>query len=166
MVHNYDNFLDIPCLQKDFSTKVFLRENWWDHSTNLWIDIQNSHQSSARVHHQWYVIVFPWLNYTITSLSWRNSHRCRVLCTGQGMLAPPNTWCHHWLIPRDIPTTNIRWEPCGGWMTVFFMVVSSVIGCVDRMGQSFLSECVFLVFSIIVFGLVVMDFWLLLACGR
>ena len=41
-------------------------------------------------------------------------------------------------------------------MIVLFMVVSFVIGCVDRMCQSFLSECVY--FSIIVFGLVIMDF--------
>ena len=41
-------------------------------------------------------------------------------------------------------------------MIVLFMVVSFVIGCVDRMCQLFLSECVF--FSIIVFGLVIMDF--------
>ena len=39
--------------------------------------------------------------------------------------------------------TNIRKEPCGGWLIVLLMVVSSVIGCVDRMCQLFLSECVF-----------------------
>ena len=49
-------------------------------------------------------------------------------------------------------------------MIVLFMVVSFVIGCVDRMFQSFLSECVFL--FIIVFDLVVMDFLLFLACWR
>ena len=42
-------------------------------------------------------------------------------------------------------------------MIVLFMIVSFVIGCVDWMCQSFLAECVFF-FSIIVFGLVVMDF--------
>ena len=42
-------------------------------------------------------------------------------------------------------------------MIVLFMVVSFVIGCVDRMCQSFLSECVFS-FPVIVFGLVIMDF--------
>ena len=36
------------------------------------------------------------------------------------------------------------------------MVVPFVIGCVDRICQLFPSECVF--FSIIVFGLVIMDF--------
>ena len=44
-------------------------------------------------------------------------------------------------------------------MIVLFMVVSFVIGCVDRMCQLFLSECVcFSFFSIIVFDLVIMDF--------
>ena len=38
---------------------------------------------------------------------------------------------------------NIRREPCGGWMIVLLMFVSFVIGCVDQMCQSFLSECVF-----------------------
>ena len=44
---------------------------------------------------------------------------------------------------------------------IVFLRVSFVIGCVDRMYQSFLSECVFfsLFFSIIFFGLVDMDFW-------
>ena len=41
-------------------------------------------------------------------------------------------------------------------MIVLFMVVSFVIGCVDWMCQSFLSECVF--FVIIVFGLVALEF--------
>ena len=41
-------------------------------------------------------------------------------------------------------------------MIVLFMVVSFVIGCVDRTCQLFLSERV--IFSIIVFGLVIMDF--------
>ena len=42
------------------------------------------------------------------------------------------------------------------WMIVLFMVVSFAIGCVvDRMCQLFLSECVF---SVIVFGLLIMDF--------
>ena len=36
-------------------------------------------------------------------------------------------------------------------MIVLVMVVSFVIGCVDRMCQLFLSECAF--FSILVFGL-------------
>ena len=49
-------------------------------------------------------------------------------------------------------------------MIVLFMVVSFVIGCVDRVCQLFVSECLF--FSIIVFGLVVMDFSPFLACGR
>ena len=35
------------------------------------------------------------------------------------------------------------------------MVVSFVIACVDRMCQLFFSECLF---SVIVFGLVIMDF--------
>ena len=48
-------------------------------------------------------------------------------------------------------------------MVVLFMVVSFLIGCVDWMSQSFLSECVF--FSIIVLGLVVMDFYLSLPVG-
>ena len=43
------------------------------------------------------------------------------------------------------------------------MIVSFVIGCVDWMCQSFLSECVF--FSIIDFGLVVMGFDLSLPVG-
>ena len=145
--------LDIPCSQKDFSTELFLQENWREHSTNLWLDIQNFHQSSTRVHHQWYVIVFQWLNYTIPSLTWWNSHRCQVLCTRKGILTPPDTWCHHWLISRDVPMTNIRRAPCGGWMIILFMVVSFVIGC------GCLSECVF-IFFIIAFGLVVMDFCL------
>ena len=68
-------------------------------------------------------------------------------------------------ITRDAPMTNIRREPCGGWMIVLFMVVSFiVIRCVDGMCQSLLSECVF--FLIIVFGLVVMDFLPFLAFGR
>ena len=138
--------LDNPCLQKDFSTKVFLRENWWEHSTNLWVDIQNLHQSSARVHHQWYVIMFPWLNYTIPSLSWWNSHRCRVLCTREGMLTLPDTWCHHRLISCDVPMTNSRREPCGGWMIVLFMVVSFITGCVNHFFQS-VSLFSFLFFS-------------------
>ena len=51
--------------------------------------------------------------------------------------------CHHQLISCDVPMTNIRREPCGGWMIVLFMVVSFVIRCVDRMCQSFFSECLF-----------------------
>ena len=54
--------------------------------------------------------------------------------------------------------TNIRRKPFRGWMIVLFMAVSFAIGCVDRICQSFLSECVFLSFPIIVFGLAVMDF--------
>ena len=149
-------------LGERLSAKVFLRENWWEHSVNLWVDIQNFHQSSTRIHHQWYVIVFPWVNYTIPSLSWWNRHRCRVLCTRQGMLTPPDTWCHHWLISRDIPTTNIRREPCGGWMIVLFMIVSY-----HRMCQSFLLESVFpVVFLIRVSGHVLMDFDLSLPVGH
>ena len=47
-------------------------------------------------------------------------------------------------------------------MIVSFMVVSFIIGCVDRMCQLFLSECLF---SVMVFGLAVMDFLPFLACG-
>ena len=151
--------LDIPCLQKDVSTKVFLQENWWEHSTNLWVNIQNLHQSSTRVHYQWYVIVFWCLSYTIPSISWWTSHRCLVLYTKQGMLALADTWCYHWLISRDVRMTNIRRELYGGWMIVLFMVVSFVIGCVSYSFQN-------VFFSIIVFGLVIMDFWPFLACGR
>ena len=62
---------------------------------------------------------------------------------------------------------NIRKEPCGEWMTVLFMVLSFVIGCVDWICQSFLSGCVgVFFFSTNVFGLVVMDFLFFLACGR
>ena len=43
--------------------------------------------------------------------------------------------------------TNIRRKPSGGWMIVLFMAVSFAIGCVDRICQSFLSECVFFIFS-------------------
>ena len=42
-------------------------------------------------------------------------------------------------------------------MIVLFMAVSFVTGCVDRMCQLFLSECVY--FSIIVFSFVIMDFF-------
>ena len=59
--------------------------------------------------------------------------------------------------------TNIRKEPGGGWMIVLLIVVSFVIGCVDPMCQSFLSERVF--FFIIVFGLVVWIFYLSLPVG-
>ena len=61
--------------------------------------------------------------------------------------------------------TNIRREPFEGWMIVLFMIVSFVIECVDRM--SFLSECVLssFLFSIIAFGLVVIDFDLSLPVG-
>ena len=52
--------------------------------------------------------------------------------------------------------TNIKREPCGGGMTVLFMVVSFVIGCVDQMCWLFLSECA--LFSIIGFGLIIVDF--------
>ena len=33
----------------------------------------------------------------------------------------------------DVPMTNIRREPSGGWMIFLFIVVSFVIGCVDWM---------------------------------
>ena len=49
-------------------------------------------------------------------------------------------------------------------MIVLFMVVSFVIGCVNRMCQLFLSECV--LFSIIVFSLVIVNFLPFFACGR
>ena len=74
------------------------------------------------------------------------------------MLTPLGTWCHHWLVSSDVPVTNIRRGPCEWWMIVLFMVGSFVIGCVGRMCQLFLSECVFF-YSIIVFGLVTMDFF-------
>ena len=48
-------------------------------------------------------------------------------------------------------------------MIVLFIVVSFVIGCVDRICQLFLSECVF--FSIIVFGLSLWIFDLSLLVG-
>ena len=53
-------------------------------------------------------------------------------------------------------------------MIVLFMVISFILGCVDWICQSFLSGCVaFLVFfSTIAFGLVVVNFWPFLACGR
>ena len=81
----------------------------WEYSKNLWVDIQNFHQSSTRVNHQWYVIVphgsiiyLPSADEivtgdTILSLSWWNNHRCWVLCPKQGMLTSPDTWCYHWL---------------------------------------------------------------------
>ena len=58
--------------------------------------------------------------------------------------------------------TNVGKEPCGWWMIVLLMVMSFVIGCVDRMCQSFLSGCAVLFcffFPTIAFALVVvMDF--------
>ena len=48
-------------------------------------------------------------------------------------------------------------------MIVLFMIVSFVIECVDWMCQLLLSECVFI--STIVFGLVIMDFYLSLLVG-
>ena len=42
-------------------------------------------------------------------------------------------------------------------MIALFMIVSFIIGCVDRMCQSFLSECLSLFFSIIVLAL---SFWI------
>ena len=61
---------------------------------------------------------------------------------------------------RDVRMTNIRKEPSGGWMIVLLMVVSFIIGYVDRMCQSFLSGCVlfFFFFSTIIFDTVVVDF--------
>ena len=44
-------------------------------------------------------------------------------------------------------------------MIILLMVVSFVIGCVNRMCQSFLPECVFFFIFIVVFGLVVMNFF-------
>ena len=52
--------------------------------------------------------------------------------------------------------THIKKDPGGGGMIVLLMVCVFVIGCVDRMCQSFLSECVF--FFIMVFGPLVMNF--------
>ena len=52
--------------------------------------------------------------------------------------------------------TKITKEPCEGWMIVLFTVVSFVVGCVDQICQLFLSECV--IFSVIGFGLVIVDF--------
>ena len=47
--HDYDNcFSRHPYLQIDFSTRAFLRENWWAHSTESWLDIENLHQSSKK----------------------------------------------------------------------------------------------------------------------
>ena len=54
---------------------------------------------------------------------------------------------------RDLPMANIRREPCGGWVIVLFMVVPFVIGCVDRMCQLFLSECVFFQLSFLALSL-------------
>ena len=48
-------------------------------------------------------------------------------------------------------------------MIVLFMIVSFVIGCVDRMCQAFLSECLFFIIDV---GLVDMNFLPFLACGR
>ena len=45
--------------------------------------------------------------YHVLSFSWWNNHRYWVLCTKQGMLTPPNTWCHHWITSHDVPLTNI-----------------------------------------------------------
>ena len=49
--------------------------------------------------------------------------------------------------------TKIRKEPCGEWMIVLFMVISFIIGCVDRMCLSFHPGCV--IFINHSFGLVV-----------
>ena len=43
--------------------------------------------------------------------------------------------------------TNIKEEPFGGWVIVLFMVMSFVIGCVNRMCQSFHSGCVCVFFN-------------------
>ena len=59
-------------------------------------------------------------------------------------------------------------------MTVLFMAVSLVIGCVNRMCQSFLSDCVFTLFSFyFIFVFFNHSFWpcrygalAFLACGR
>ena len=47
------------------------------------------------------------------------------------------------LISLDVPVANIKKGQCGGKTTVLFMVMSFIIGCVDRMCQSFLSGCLF-----------------------
>ena len=79
------------------------------------------------------------INYIIPSLSWWNCHRCRVLCTRQGMLIPSDTWCHHWLISA-VPVTNIQRESCGGgwllysWLCLLLLDVS--IGCVSHSFQN------------------------------
>ena len=53
--------------------------------------------------------------------------------------------------------TNIRREPCGRWIIVLFMVVSFVIGCVDQVCQSFLSECVFFSSKFLALSLWIVD---------
>ena len=40
----------------------------------------------------------------------------------------------------DLPMTNIRKEPCGGWMIVLFIVMSFIIECVDQMCRSFFQD--------------------------
>ena len=56
-----------------------------------------------------------------------------------------------YLVKCALNHLNIRMEPCGRWLIVLFMVVSFVIGCVSYFFQN-------VFFSIIVFGLVIMDF--------
>ena len=142
--HNYANFSSWQSMLADrLLNQGFLWENWWEHSANLWVDIKVE---------QLCVIIIAYLSSVDQIVIGR------VLCTRQGMLSPSDIWCHHWLTSRDVPTTNIRKEPCGGWMIVLFMVVSFVIGCVDWMCQLFLSGCVSFLVSTIVFGLVVVDF--------
>ena len=57
----------------------------------------------------------------------------------------------------DVPMTNIRKEPCGGWMIVLLVVVSFIIGCFDRMCQPFLSGFVIFFFN--------HSFWPCCSCG-
>ena len=58
--------------------------------------------------------------------------------------------------------TNIRKEPCGGWIIVLLMAMPFIIGYVDQVCQSFLSGCavfvLFSFFSTMIFDLVIMDF--------
>ena len=34
------------------------------------------------------------------------------------MLTPLDTCCHHLLVSRDVPMTNITEGPCGKWMSL------------------------------------------------
>ena len=66
----------------------------------------------------------------------------------------------------DVHMTNVRKKPCGEWMIVLYMVMSFIIGCVDRMYISHFFQRVSL-FSNIVFCLVALvDCLPFLACGR